>query len=294
MVLTLAVLVAALWAYSVRNEVKQFTNMDEKLSYFTSFWNVVDLTQIIFNMIIIISVVTSMFGLEGLISFEVLRVMGAFASCCQMIKCYDWLRMFDDTSFFILLIGETLKDIVPFMILLSVTLLTFGVPMVLLNLNRGDDNAVIEPIFGFWVLDLLMNQYLLALGEFNMDSFAENPQSAICYVFFILATFITQLTMLNMLIAIMGDTFGRVMEKKEIKGIQTKLDLMSDLAGIIGNTKAANEGDGDYLFIVEPDDEEGGDGEDWEGAVNKMNRFNEKRNEDLKELINKEINNLKE
>ena len=104
MVLTLAVLVAALWAYSVRNEVKQFTNMDEKLSYFTSFWNVVDLTQIIFNMIIIISVVTSMFGLEGLISFEVLRVMGAFASCCQMIKCYDWLRMFDDTSFFILLI----------------------------------------------------------------------------------------------------------------------------------------------------------------------------------------------
>ena len=190
-VLIVAVLVFALWAYSVRNEVKQFINMEDKLSYFTSFWNIVDLTQIIFIMIIILSVVTSMFGVEGLISAETLRVMGAFASCCQMIKIYDWLRMFDDTSFFILLIGETLKDIVPFMILLAVTLLTFGVPMVLLNLNRGDDNVIIEPIFGFWILDLLMNQYLLALGEFNMDNFAENPQSAICYFFFILATFIT-------------------------------------------------------------------------------------------------------
>merc|ERR1719458_472195 len=118
-----------------------------------------------------------------------------------------------------------------------------------------------------------MNQYLLALGEFNMDSFAENPQSAICYVFFILATFITQLTMLNMLIAIMGDTFGRVMEKKEVNGTKTKLDLMRDLAAVMTND---GENEGNYLFVVTPDDEEGGDGDAWEGAINKMDKKNEK------------------
>lgn len=108
-----------------------------------------------------------------------------------MVKCYDWLRLFESTSFYILLIGETLNDIKPFMILLAVTLLTFGIPMVLLNLNRGEDNAIIEPIFGFWLLDLIMNQYLLALGEFNMDNFSDNDNSALCYLFFILATFVT-------------------------------------------------------------------------------------------------------
>ena len=32
------------------------------------------------------------------------------------------------------------------------------------------------------------------------------------YVFFLVATFLTAITALNMLIAIMGDTFGKVLE----------------------------------------------------------------------------------
>ena len=39
--------------------------------------------------------------------------------------------------------------------------------------------------------------------------------------------------MLNMLIAIMGDTFENNMENKHVNGIKAKLDLMSDLAGVI-------------------------------------------------------------
>lgn len=190
----------------------------------------------------------------------------------------------------------TIIDIRYIGLIIFIILIYIGSAMYMLQLNvrLGGESNIIQPIFNLSIVDSTLNQYLLMLGDFNMDGFRYHANLAICYLIFLFSTFITQITFLNMLIAIMGDTFGRVMEKKEIKGIQTKLDLMSDLAGIIGNTKAANEGDGDYLFIVEPDDEEGGDGEDWEGAVNKMNRFNEKRNEDLKELINKEINNLKE
>jgi len=57
---------------------------------------------------------------------------------------------------------------------------------------------------------------MLALGEFNIDNFAGQPHALLCYFFFISATFITQITMLNMLIAIMGDSFSRVMENKEV------------------------------------------------------------------------------
>ena len=49
----------------------------------------------------------------------------------------------------------------------------FGMPMVMLNLNRADNNQVVDEVFGFWGLDAFLNQYLLALGEFNMDNFAE-------------------------------------------------------------------------------------------------------------------------
>jgi hypothetical protein len=56
---------------------------------------------------------------------------------------------------------------------------------------------------------------MLGLGEFRTDNFGSNPSSSLLWILFILATFITQITMLNMLIAIMGDTYSRVSESKE-------------------------------------------------------------------------------
>ena len=53
---------------------------------------------------------------------------------------------------------------------------------------------------------------MLALGDFGLDNFGSHPQAILAYLFFIAATFISQLTMLNMLIAIMGDSFDKVIE----------------------------------------------------------------------------------
>ena len=39
--------------------------------------------------------------------------------------------------------------------------------------------------------------------------------------------------MLNMLIAIMGDTFDHNMENKDVNAIKTKLALMTDLAAVL-------------------------------------------------------------
>ena len=56
---------------------------------------------------------------------------------------------------------------------------------------------------------------MLSLGEFNTDPYQENSKDSLLWVVFILTTFITQITFLNMLIAIMGDTFARVSEVKD-------------------------------------------------------------------------------
>ena len=62
----------------------------------------------------------------------------------------------------------------------------------------------------------MLNQYELALGEFNTDGFiSEDGGSEITWLLFCLATMITQIMFLNMLIAIMGDTFERVTESRE-------------------------------------------------------------------------------
>ena len=83
-------------------------------------------------------------------------------------------------------------------------------------------------------MDAFFNQYLLSLGEFGGltgNAHAEGKFEAwIVLIFFTFATFFVQITMLNMVIAIMGDSFDRFMENKERFGIMTKLDILGDQA----------------------------------------------------------------
>ena len=74
--------------------------------------------------------------------------MAAIASCLVVIKVFYWLRLFEYTAFYILLLKKTLIDIRIFMILLFVALATFGIPMIILNFNRGKDNEAVEGLFG--------------------------------------------------------------------------------------------------------------------------------------------------
>lgn len=144
------------------------------MEYFKSMWNWVDIFSLSASSFIVFVCITS-FSKEPYVPIETLRVTAALASCSLLYKVFDWLRLFEDTAFYILLMEETLSDIKAFMILLFVALSTFGVPMIILDFNRTADDGNVDGIFGFWVFNMLINQYLLALGEFNMDNFADKP-----------------------------------------------------------------------------------------------------------------------
>jgi len=106
----------------------------------------------------------------------------------------------------------TIYDIRHFFLIIFIILGYIGSTMYMLQLNvrYGENSDIIQPIFNLSTIDSTLNQYMLMLGEFNMDGFENHANHAICYSVFILSTFITQITFLNMLIAIMGDTFDRV------------------------------------------------------------------------------------
>lgn len=92
------------------------------------------------------------------------------------IKVLDWCKLFQKTSFFIRLINETIYDIRYFMVIFVIALAMFGMPMYMLQLNRSDENPVVNEVFGeIWPLNMLYNQYMLSLGEFAMDHFDDNP-----------------------------------------------------------------------------------------------------------------------
>ena len=71
---------------------------------------------------------------------------------------YDWLRLFEATAFFVLLVSSTLIAVLPFMILLAVALFMYSVPMSILNMNNmSEDGLLISQYIGWWLIDSLIN-----------------------------------------------------------------------------------------------------------------------------------------
>ena len=68
---------------------------------------------------------------------------------------------------------------------------------------------------------------MLSLGEFATDGYEGHPNEKLALVLFIFATLFTQVTFLNMLIAIMSNTFDSVMEKRSQNAYMQKLKFMS-------------------------------------------------------------------
>ena len=57
------------------------------------------------------------------------------------------------------------------------------------------------------VVDSLISMYLTGLGEFDNSGYGQGENSILTYVFFFLATWLVQIVFMNLLIAIMSNTF---------------------------------------------------------------------------------------
>ena len=118
-------------------EYVQLFHGDQKVyEYFTNFVNITDLVQYFLNtMLIIMTIAHVKFP-----SLEVRRVMCSFLVCIIWSKMFDWMRMFDSTSFYIKLIIVTVYDILPFFAIFPIFLMTFGTSLYILSMNRGEEN----------------------------------------------------------------------------------------------------------------------------------------------------------
>ena len=163
------------------------------------------------------------------------------------------MRLFDNTSFYVTLITKTISDIGYIGFIIAIILIYVGVATYMLQLNAdpGDDTAIITPIFDTFLVDSIINQYLLMLGEFHMDGFKNHVNATLCYVFFISTTIISQITFLNMLIAIMGDTFDRVIDQRPTYSLKNKLMLMAAMKSLI-RSRSVDDTEKVFIYVITP------------------------------------------
>jgi len=159
---------------------------------------------------------------------------------------------------------------IPFFFLYLVITVIFSFASLILNLNRSSQNALYDDeVFKSSYLNSFLNQYLLTLGEFNLDNFtkASDPNNGLDWTFFLSATFFGQLVILNMLIAIMGYTFDKIFENQTQFILQLKLEVLNDYSFLFKTIDHP-----DFLYVVKLADAEGENGEEWEGRIKAMTR----------------------
>ena len=110
--------------------------------------------------------------------------------------------------------------------MLMISILIAGFSNILFILNLVDESAseeeqqqqksVIAQMFSYDFANAFVHMYNLAIGDYDTDNF-ENKGITIklfLWIVFFLATFMLQVVFMNMLIAIMGNTFDEIMTVK--------------------------------------------------------------------------------
>ncbi len=135
--LSLAIL--PLWMYNALNEIKQIKALKGK--YLTSGWNIVDAV----TLVLIAQVILMSFEPIAIYSPELNKAFASVTSSLLTFKIFDWFRLFEKTTFIIILVKQTVIDIGQFMVIIFFAWLMFGFPMVILNQNRyiGDEESLL-------------------------------------------------------------------------------------------------------------------------------------------------------
>ena len=162
------------------------------------------------------------------------------------------MRLFKQTAYFITLIIATISEIKIFMLMLIIMMTAFANLFYVLNNNTTKESySYVDERTKNKFVDSFISMFLIALGEFSLDGYGSGEDKLITWIFFILASFLMLVVFMNMLIAIMGDTFGRVQMIKEENSLMEQVNLMQDHIWLLDlNEVFANKR---HIILLTPD-----------------------------------------
>lgn len=180
--------------------------------YFTDIWNYFDFFGFLLTIIYCILKLAAFTGLE-----ENLLLVAFF---CVFVRGLSMLRSFKSTRYFIGMILQTVKDVAAFMIIFFFALFGFCLLNILVHFDSFGEEGV--PLTEF--IKEMGVQYRVGLGDFDTAGYNTGT-----WIIFLIATFFVTLIMLNMLIAIMGNTFSEVTAIYQATDYKEKAALLGDI-----------------------------------------------------------------
>ena len=175
-----------------------------------------------------------------------------------IVACWSWLYFLyflgglDTTGAYVGMLWEVIKDMRSFSVVLLVVILGLGHAFSLAAHNRDTWNQL-QRVYRMGIM-----------GDFEVDDYhvdgSDLEQHHMLYLFFILITVSITVSMLNLLIAVISDTYDRVNENMVSRLNRARAARIAELERAYGKLCMCG-----FLMILQP--AHGSDTADWQGAV---------------------------
>jgi hypothetical protein len=177
------------------------------LSYFTDFWNFIDWGYLFLCPYFVFGMLTTKHPGDDL------ALVSVFAVLLLYCKLFQYLRIYRRFTTFIRMVQDMIIDVRIFAAMLLIMLMMMANVVMILDKSRTEDIAIVEEYTSSVGVNALLHSWLLGLGEFANGNYSEQNAVTMWIMFFI-ATFLVQLIFMNLLIAIMSESFARLNENQ--------------------------------------------------------------------------------
>ena len=213
----LIAIILTLSAYHIGLEILYLC--EKRLKYFTTFWTYVNLFSIG------LSVACVIIDLRDQDESQYFIPVGASAVVVMWLKLFYFGRIINSTSTIVRMIIEISKDMVPFLFIMFVVMGGFSNSFFIIALNKEEEG----PRFtrDNFILSLLYT-WRNGLGDFITDEYPENNYPVLVFIIWLLCTFFVLIVFLNLLIAVLTDSFDKIQETLENNLLKEMATMMAE------------------------------------------------------------------
>ncbi|CDW88872.1 wd-40 repeat protein [Stylonychia lemnae] len=213
--------------------------------YIAQMWNYIDLIAPLG--VVIIQIIQFLEINDYQINEDFNRSILSISTLFMWIKLLYVMRIFKNTGYLIRMLIEVVSDMGIFLLLLLITILAFGDSFLRLSNGNSEDSQFIEHFFyaGLYV-------YRMILGDWDTDTFGEISLPLV-WILFVMCTIFEMIVMLNLLIAIISDTYAHVAENSEQAGFQEMAKLIEENEFLVPyHIKKQQAKKMQYLLLIDP------------------------------------------
>lgn len=183
---------------------------------------------------------------DRLIPLEHLRLVYVWGILIQNFVFLYYVKVFDFWATFVRSLSQIVITSLPLAATLFVFIFTQTLMFYVLAMNNPDDST------GFFTVAI--DSYRFALGDFNITgTFEQTPNTIVFWLIFFIGTIVQILIILNMVIAVMSNSFAEVSATNEANIFKAKLQCLEDYGLLCDAACNSTFKELDYLYLIEVD-----------------------------------------